>query len=134
MNKKWLFVLWGGLYMVCGGLGFVYQPEGVLKVLLIALAVAFFVPGGMLLYGAVQENDAFTLKLIRNLAALSLALTVVLVSLNFMSVWGSETLGVVLHSVLVLVSSPMFCGQYWVLSLFGWAFLMIAAMSELKKK
>lgn len=134
MNKKWLFALWGGLYMLCAGLGFVYQPEGALKVLLVVLAVAFFVPGGMLVYKAAKDRDLFTLKLIRNLAALSLILTMVLVSVNFMSVWGSETLGVVLHSMLVLVSSPMFCGQYWVLSLFGWAFLMIAAVSELKKK
>ncbi len=133
MSKKTLFVLWGVLYILCAGLGFVYEPEGALKALLVLLAVGFFVPGGMLLYRAAQEKDRFTLKLIRNLAALSLVLTVVLVSLNFMSVWGSRTLGMILNSMLVVVSSPMFCGQYWVLSMFGWAYLMIAAISELKK-
>ena len=38
-----------------------------------------------------------------------------------------DTLGIFLHVVLVIVSTPMFCAGRWVLSLFLWAFLMIAA-------
>ena len=35
---------------------------------------------------------------------------------------------------IIIVSTPMICGQYWVLSLFLWACLMIWAQKLLKKK
>jgi hypothetical protein len=42
--------------------------------------------------------------------------------------------GNLLHILLIIVSAPMVCGQYWVLSLFLWACLMIWAQKLLKKK
>ena len=58
----------------------------------------------------------------------------VLLIANFLSVLGSELLGNILYYVLVIVSTPMVCGQYWVISLFLWAYLMIACMKALRKK
>lgn len=131
MNRKTLFALWGGLYALCAGLGFIPAPAGVLKALLAVLAVAFFVPPLMIVYG---KSNRHTLQLVRNLAAWWLVLTTALLVLNFMSATAPVHLGDLLYAVLVIVSSPMICGQYWVLSLFGWAFVMFAAMAQLKKK
>ena len=129
MNKKILFVLWGGLFALCAGLGFLPEPAGVLKGLMVLLAVAFFVPPLML----IRRKERKTLHLIRSLSALSLALTVVLLICNFLTVFASETVGNFLYSLLIIVSSPMVCGQYWALGLFGWAYLMSASHSVLKK-
>jgi hypothetical protein len=40
----------------------------------------------------------------------------------------------VLYALLVIISSPMICGQYWVLSLFGWSWLMFDCISKLRRK
>ena len=119
---------------MCAGLGFIPEPTGFLKVLLVMLSIGFFVPGFLLLNLASKTGDSHTLTLIRNLCALSLALTVVLLVANFLSVLGSEILGDILYYVLVIVSTPMVCSQYWVLSLFLWAYLMIASIKALRKK
>ena len=136
MKKKGLFVLWGVLFAVCAGMGFVGQPAGGLKWLLGALGLVFFAPPVVLLSRAKQFRDLPTAALVRNLAAASLGLTFVLLVANFLSLLGGETLGNVLHVILAIVSVPMFCGQIWALSLFCWAFLMIAAnklVKEMKK-
>lgn len=134
MNKKALFALWGGFYALCAGLGFIPAPEGAVKILLVVLAAGSFIPPLMLVYGYNTKKDRQTLLLIRNLSALWLVLTTLLIVLNFMSATAPTNLGNLLYSVLVIVSSPMICGQYWVMSLFGWAYVMFAAMAQLKKK
>ena len=60
------------------------------------------------------------------------AIMVLLVA-NFLSALGSVTLGDVLYGMLVIVSSPMVCSGYWVLSLFLWACLLMSSLSQLKK-
>lgn len=133
MNKKMLFALWGGLFVLCAGLGFLPEATGFLKALLTALAICFFVPPFWLLKLSADGKDRHSLALMRNLAALSLAVTVVALVANFLSVFGSERLGNIVHYVLVIVSTPMVCGQYWALSLFLWAYLMIACHNVLRK-
>ena len=130
MNKKNLFVLWGVLFILCAGLGFLPEPAGLLKGLMTALSVLFFVPPALLLYHADRE----TALLIRNLAALSLGVTLVTLILNFVLAVSSEFLGNVLHYILVVISSPMICSGYWVLSLFLWACLLMVSLQNLRKK
>lgn len=134
MKKSVLFALWGVLFVVCAGLGFVAEPEGALKWLMTALAVLFFLPPAWLVRRAAAEGDKRTLELIRNLSAASLVLTAVLLVLNLVSIAFSELAGTVLYYVMVVVASPMVCGGYWTLSLFLWACLMIFCVSELKKR
>lgn len=134
MNRKSLFALWGVMFVLCAALGFVSGPENLTKALLVLAGLCFFVPGFALVAQAKNSGDLHTLALIRNLAALSLSLTALLLMLNFLSVRGSDALGNVLHAVLVIVSAPMMCGQYWVVSLFLWACLMITAWKNLKGK
>ena len=129
MNTKWLWTLWAVLFSLCAGLGFIPAPEGALNVLMTLLSLLFFLPPCLLLRSA----DRAAAKLIRNLSAMSLALTLVLLILNFATAFSSEQLGLVLHYVLVIVSSPMICSGHWALSLFLWACLLMASLKRSKR-
>lgn len=130
MKKSFLLALWGGMFILCAGLGFVPAPTGAARVFLTLLAVAFFVPPALLL----RTGDRDMVKLVRNLAALSLGVTGLLLALNFLTALGSETLGNVLHGILTIVSSPMICSGYWALSLFLWACLLMGSFKVLSKR
>lgn len=123
MNHKSLFVLWGILFALTAVLG--YFPTAWWST---AAAIAFFVPPFVLLY----RGDRDTVLLIRNLSALSLGVTLVVLILNFVLAVSSETLGNLLHIVLTIVSAPMLASGYWVLSLFLWACLLMASLKKLK--
>ena len=133
MKKKGLFVLWGVLFAACAGLGFVPQPAGALKWLLGLLGLVFFAPPVLLLARAKESGDRAAAALVRNLAIASLVLTLLALVGNVLSLLGGVKLGNVLNAVLAIVSTPMFCSQIWVLSIFCWAFLMIAANKLMKK-
>lgn len=133
MNKKFLAALWAGLFIVCAGLGFIPEPEESLKSLLTLLSLLFFLPPALLLYDAGRNRDSAALQLIRNLSAISLTLTMVLLILNFLTVLSSEVLGQILHYVLIIVSCPMICSDHWAMSLFLWACLLTASLRQLKK-
>ena len=130
MSKKLLFALWGGLFILCAGLGFIpgfsQNVSAGAQAVLTVLAVAFFAPPACLIYGAKKEKDARTLKLVRGISLLSLGLTL-------LSAMGTVTMGNVLFAVLIVVSSPMVCSGYWALSLFLWACLLIVSHSLLRK-
>ena len=132
MKIKLCYVLWGVLFMICAGLGFVPNPSVSGKTLMTLLSVAFFIPPAILLYRADKEKDTHTLHLIRNFAGLSLLLTAMLLVANFLTVLRSEWLGELVHGMLVVVSSPMVCSGYWALSLFGWACLLMVSLKLLK--
>ena len=129
MNAKWLWALWAVLFSLCAGLGFIPEPEGVLNIVMILLSVVFFLPPCLLLRSA----DRVAAKLIRNLSAMSLGLTLVLLILSFVTVFSSEILGQVLHYILVIVSSPMICSGHWAMSLFLWACLLMASLRRSKR-
>ncbi len=130
MTKRTLFALWGGLFLLCAGLGFLPEPN----LLTTLAALTCFVPPAVLLYRAGKQRDIHILKLVRNLSALSLGLTAALLVLNFMTALSSEILGSLVYYILVIVSSPMICSGHWALSLFLWACLLMVSLSQLKKK
>lgn len=134
MTKNVDYALWAGLFILCAGLGFIPAPEGFLKFCLVALSICFFLPPARLLRRADRQGDTLTIRILRNLAVASLGLTLLLILANFMSLMAPEAVGNMLHILLTIVSAPMICSQYWVLSLFGWACLMLWANSLLKKK
>lgn len=130
MTEKRLYWFWAGIYVLCSALGFMIEPTGVIKGLLVFFSLLFFVPGAILLYRGIRDRNRKTILRIRWIAALSLGLTALLLLLNVLSVLFPEWLGNILYIVLGLVSAPMFCGQYWVLSLFLWASLMMATFPQ----
>lgn len=132
--KNRLYALWAVLFILCAGLGFIPEPGRVLEIIMTGLSVLFFVPPAMLISMAARRGEKDTLKLVRNLSALSLGVTLATLILNLLGAVYSEMLGNVLHFFLIVVSSPMIASGYWVLSLFLWACLLIAAMKQLKKR
>ena len=134
MKNSSLRAIWGIFYIICAGLGFIPEPEGAVRIFLMVISVLFFVPPAILLYDAYLMGDRKTILLIRKLSALSLLLTLVLLIANFVAALGSPGLGGLLHVLLAIGSVPMLCSNYWVLSLFLWAVLLVASMQKRKEK
>ena len=78
-------------------------------------------------------RDFQDIKLVRNLSLVSLITTTVLLVLNVMSVLASEAVGTGLYALLIFLSAPMVCSQYWALSVFLWACLLMVSLKLLKK-
>ncbi len=132
MKKSTLCVLWGIFYIICAGLGFIQEPQGLARALLFLCAVLFFVPPALLLHYGKTQGDAGAVKLVRGLAAASLLATLAGLILSILSALGSAELGTGMHILLGLVSVPMFCSNYWVVSLFLWAVLLIVSLQKKK--
>ena len=133
MNQKTLYALWAGLFIICAGLGFIPDPDGVGAAVLTVLSLGCFLPPAVLVWQAAKASDRETLQLVRNLSALSLGLTAVLLVCNFLFAFGSVALGDFLYSLLVIISSPMVASGHWAMSLFLWACLLMAALKALGK-
>ena len=129
MKNKILYLIWGGLFILCALLGFIPQPQGFLYVVLLITALLFFVPGGLLLYNAYRNKDLSTMAVIRTLSLVSLITTLSFLVLNFLSVEAGEAAGDLLYGFLIIFSTPMVCSQNWLVSLFLWACLLMASIS-----
>ena len=134
MKEKALYCVWAILYALCAALGFLGETQGVGRVFLVLAAVIFFLPGAALVVIGLREKNKKVLRIVRITAIVSLCLTLIALVANMAAVNGSELLGNMLHVVLVLVSTPMMCGQYWILSLFLWACLRFATFLKPKKE
>ena len=128
MKYRFLYALWGALFILCAGLGFIPEPVGALKVLLTGVSLLFFLPPAVLVWQSRREKNRAVLALVRNLSIASLSLSALLIIANFLTAFRSELLGNILHGVLVVVSSPMICSGHWAMSLFFWACLLIASL------
>ncbi len=132
MIRSTLWLRWGGFYIICAGLGFIPQPQGIVRAMLFLLSLLFFVPPGVLLYEARRHSDRALLRRLRMAALASLILTQLMLIANILTAPYSEGLGTAMHILLGLVSAPMFCSNYFVVPLFLWAVVLI--MSFTKKK
>ena len=129
MSNTVLYALWGVLYALCAGLGFVAAPGATLRLLMIALSLAHFVPPFLLN----RKGGRRTLMLVRNLSLAWLIATAILLPCNFLAVMGSEALGNFLHVLLTVISSPLVCSDSWALTIFLWACVFFDARAKLKK-
>ena len=135
MTKRNLLFAWAGMFILCAGLGFIPRTPGLFgDAVLIFLGIAFFLPPAVLLYRAKNEQDKAIFTLVRNLSAASLGLTLVLISVSMLTFAAPEAVGNILYAMLVMVSAPMMCCRFWVLSLFLWACLLLTAQNMLKRK
>ena len=128
MKKTVLFALWGGLFVISAALGLADNTNAGLWV-----SILFFLPPSLLLYDAGKAGDKSAVLLIRNLAALSLGLTLVLLILNVVFAVKSQAVGNFLHGILGVVSAPMLASGYWALSLFLWACLLMVGRMLARK-
>lgn len=133
-DKGILKALWVGMYILCLVLSFLPSPSSGTKVLLMIFAALFFVAPFADVYFSWKRQDHQELRLVRLVCLISLGATLVCLVANVLSVLGGEALGNVLYALLVLVSVPMICGQYWAYSLLLWAILLWCAIAALGKK
>lgn len=133
MKKRILYIAWAFLYLLCAALGHSADPSATRQTVMTCLSVIFFIPGFWLLIDSFLRRDKKEIKRLFFISLASLAVTLVLLLANLLSVTGSETLGNVLYVMLIWLSSPMICSGYWFLSLFLWAILLFSAIT-LKKK
>lgn len=128
MKKSVVYILWAVLYCICVGLGFTENPEGFGKFLLTASSVIFFLPPFYLIFRARKENDRKTVLVLRLTSIVILCFSLILLVLNFLSVYFSAQAGLVLYVLLVMFTAPMVCSQYWALSLFLWACVLMLTL------
>lgn len=133
MRKSVLYILWAFLYVACGILGFLPPRNTAILFLLIAASLLFFVPPAGLVALAVKEGDSKSLSLVRALSFGWLVCALILIICNILSVGASAAAGTTLYYLLIIFSSPMICGQIWILTLFLMACLMIVSHQQLKK-
>lgn len=134
-DKGILKAIWAGMFLICCVLGFIPNPGKGGEILMIILSVLFFVPGYADAYFSWKSRDHKELRLIRNLCILSLGGTLVVLVANLLSLLTSSLeLGDMLYYLLVVVSTPMICGRYWVYSLLLWAILLWCCIAALRRK
>ena len=134
MKVKNLYILWLGLYAVCAGLGFITERNLFLHILLGLVTLAFYIPGILLLYRGISENNKKLLRQVRLISLGALLLTLLLIVANILTVHASEGVGITLNAILNLVSVPMFCCYWPGLALFLWACLFVSSFPRLWKK
>ena len=134
MKERILYIVWAVLYAICAALGFYGEAEGFGKVLFVASAIIFFLPGICLLVLGYKEKNKKILSRVRWIALASLVLTLGMLITNVVVAADGETVNKLLHVLLALVSAPMLCGQYWAMSLFLWACLLFATCIKKIKK
>lgn len=135
MSRKGILAcVWGGMYVLCAALGFINTNNGLLQALFAILSVGFFIPGGILLYEAVTEKDKKTVRWVRYLSLASLVLTVLTVIGSVLSLPGGDAAGMRMHILLGIISAPMFSSQWWAISLFLWACLLMGSFFGKTKK
>lgn len=134
MKARILYLVWACLYVLCTGLGCITGAQGLGKALLVLAALCFFLPGAWLVYDGHRRKDRRQLRTVSRICAASLGLTLIVLVANVLSVRASVQVGNLLYVLLQLVSTPMICGQYWVLSLFLWACLLSGALYRRKEQ
>lgn len=126
MKNRSLFIAWAFLFILCAIGGFIPVAKTAVRILLTGLSLLFFLPPALLLHrGTAPERH-----LVRNLSALSLVLTVLLLIANFLTAFRSEALGNALHALLTVVGCPMITSGHWAMSLFLWACLLVASLKK----
>ena len=124
------YCVWLCLYVLCVGLGTVEEVAGIGKVLFILTGLIFFLPGAYLLHlGKREKNKKITLR-VRIVAICSLSLTAIVFCANVIAVSADASVGRILYDMLNLVSAPMFCVRYWIISIFLWACLFSASLTK----
>ena len=132
MKKSYVYAAWGVLYCICVGLSFVAAENAFEKALLVLTGLIFFLPPAYLLWRAKKENCRKTFLILRLISGCVLALSTVLLMLNFLSVYWGARVGLVLYVLLVMFSAPMVCIQSWALSLFLWACILMISLPRLR--
>ena len=133
MKEKILYLFWLAMYIICVGMGTILERNILIHILLMVLALAFYIPGLLLVIEGIKQNNSKILLRVRIVCICSLVLSLVFIVANIASVYASSSVGNVLNQVLLIVATPMHCCYYRFISLFLWACLFIGTMPRLWK-
>ena len=133
MKEKILYLFWLAMYIICIGMGTLTERNIFLHILLMIFALAFYIPGLLLVIEGIRENNVKILLRVRIISIISLLLTILLMIFNIASVYAPEIIGNVLNQVFLIVAAPMHCCYYRFISLFLWACLLFGTMPRLWK-
>lgn len=134
MKEKLLYIIWGCMAVLCIGLGTIETTDPMMQIPMIILSVMFFLPGAILLYDARTGKNRKALLRIRWICITSLFLTLATLVAFILTAAKGNAAADVLYDVLILVSCPMVCGQYWLISLFLWSCLLSASFVRSGRK
>lgn len=134
MKQKLLYIAWGCMAVLCIGLGTIETTKMGMIVPMICLAVVFFVPPAILLYDALAGDDRKGVLRMRWISLISLSLTLVTMIAFILTAAVGHKAADILYEVLILVSCPMICGHYWLISLFLWSCLFSASFFKKDRK
>ena len=134
MKKRVLYISWLCMAILCIGLGTLQTQELMLQIPLAAIGLVFFVPPAILIYDALESRDRKEILRLRWISILSLALTVSnLIAFLLTAATGAE-IADFLYDLLIVLSCPMICCQYWFISLFLWGCLLSATFLKTNQK
>ena len=133
MKNSVLWIVWAVLYIICALLGVAPLQGTAGSVSMTLLSLVFFLPGSILVYRGFRQKNPKLLRGVRIVSIVSLSLTLIVLIANFFSVLASESVGNLLQLLLTLVSAPMICSGYWIVSLFLWACLLMSTLIGRKK-
>ena len=133
MKEKILYLFWLAMYIICVGMGTILERNIPIHILLMVLALGFYIPGLLLVIEGIKQNNSKLLLRVRIVCICSLVLSLILIVANIASVYASSSVGNVLNQVLLIVATPMHCCYYRFISLFLWACLFIGTMPRLWK-
>lgn len=134
MKRKTLYAAWFVLFLITAVLGSIEPGSEMMKAVMVCAAICFFIPPAVLLYDGLRRRDREQVLLLRLISALSLGLTFLLMLLNFLSTPLPQRAGDLLYALLIILSAPMACGQYWAVSLFAWACILMVTLLHAPKK
>ena len=134
MKYKYLYLMWAAMYVLCAVFGFLPEPTGILYWLLFFLSLLFFVPPVWILVEAIRQKNRKQVKAILVLSVTWLALTLVLLVVNFLTVGATQAVGTAMYYLLTALASPMICSQVWVVPMFCFGCLLTASWQFLRKK
>ena len=134
MKQKCIYLLWLFVYIICVGLGTLYEDILVLQIFQGLFAVLFFVPPVLLVLEGLKAGQKKYLVQIRVISILSLALTLAFMIANIAAVYASEAVGNTLNQIYILVAAPMHCLPYGFISIFLWACLLMLTFPRLWKE
>ena len=132
ISYKPFYAAWGFLYVLTAVLGLLFpEAEGTtVRLVLLLIAVMFFLPPALILERAKKAGGRLHIWLIRWLCLVSLGLTAALLCLNLMSARWSDAVGVGLQAALTIVSAPMVCSKFYVMPIFLWGAQLMAAFQK----
>ena len=132
-QKKTLYLVWAGLYLVCALLSLISNPGSLLQTLMFLFSMGYFVPPVILMLQALKAKDRKRLLLIRYTAMVWLLLAAVLLVLNIASATLAESWGKLVYYTMAVVCAPMISSQFYLLPVFLWACLLFAGFGRLPK-